>query len=222
MPVVLGSLLGSIATIWFLNTKNELLFLCEEGLLHVQRTLVKAENQLLGLNPRIKTLVAQKKILQKALRVAKDPALFASLKAQLIQIEIQLLNLKQQQLVLMKTAQIKSNLDVTFLSQKLRLRISRLQAQWATRLHTTLQNPQPRIHLQAQHIDPSARLYVAPHDLAKRQTLTLHWTLKGSSLFPSWLTFLYDNHFYWQDSCSSRPAKKELEPWIAEIGMGRS
>lgn len=214
----MGSLFASLAIVWFLNTKNELLFQCEEGLLKTQQTLITAENKLLLLNPPIKLLVLQKKALKKALRVAKNPALFAAIKAQLLKIEVELLALKKQQLAWIQTAHFQSQSQIAFLSHHLRRRLSHFQEQWSARLVAMLKTPRPWIQLQPKKIDPSATIYEAAIDFAEKQTLTLEWKLTGSHLFPSWLTLIYGNGFAWQDSCSSRPYKKELNPWIAEIG----
>lgn len=218
MPLLMGSLFSALAIVWFLNTKNDLLFECESGLLKTQQTLISAENKLLLLNTPVKALVVQKKVLQKALRMAKNPALFAALKAQLLQIEVQLHALQKQQLVEIQKAHYQSQTQIAFLAQHLRRKLFHLQEQWSSRLVTVVKTPRPWIQLEAKKIDPSAILYIATTDFAQKQTLTLDWKLTGSHLFPTWLTFIYGNGFAWQDSCSSRPHKKEFSPWIAEIG----
>lgn len=220
LPLIVGSLLAAFVASWMIHVKNELLFTCEKGLLRTQSHLVEAENELEGLNSPIEINVMQKKILKKALIAAKTPVEVSIIKAKLLLIEGELAVLKKKQRLLISMAHIKAQQEMFGVSQKMKSRLDFIQLQWSAQLFSATNGTTPRIQLIPQKIDPSADIYVMPSGFNILQTLNLQWQLKGSRLFPSWLHYLKEKNFSWQDSCSSRPAKKENGLWTAEIGKG--
>ncbi len=221
VPLILGSLLASLAIVWFLSAKNDLLFECEKGVLESQKILVEAENTLLKMNSPIRTLVTQKRILQKAQLLARTPVELALIKAKLATLELQLSLFKQKQLLLITTANLRASRQLVATAQGLKQIFYKLQNQWGADLLASSHSPAAQIQLQKVTIDPSASLYEAPEQMSTQQTLTVTAKLSGRSLFPRWLAFLHEGHFQWQESCSSRPQKKETHLWIAQIGRGR-
>ena len=220
LPLIVGSLLASFVMCWMIRAKNELLFNCERGLLRIQTQLVEAENQLQSLNSPIEKTVLQKKVLKKSLLAAKTPVEASLIKAQLILIEIKLAAFKKRQQILISTTNLKAQQDIFVVAQKTKSHLTVLQSQWSARLFSSTQNSMPRIQLVPQTIDPSAEIYITPPGFRSQQTLHLKWFLKGTHLFPSCFHFLKEKNFSWQDSCSSRPTKKETGLWTAEIGKG--
>lgn len=222
MPLIVGSLLASMAVLWFIHSKNELLYNCENGLLTSQHILVTQENQLLQLNRPIESLVLKKKILKKALLVARTPVELSLIKAQLLQIELQLKALQQKQMMLIQHANLLAQQQNQKVVWQIKKRLNDFQKQWATHLIALVKITPAVIQLSKKIIDASAVIYTEPPRFQHKQTLQLHWRLSGQSLFPSWLLFLREQNFSWQDSCSTRPFKKKEGLWTAEIGAAAS
>lgn len=222
LPLIVGSLLASVAVIWFINAKNELLYTCENGLLKTQQILVSRENRLLQLNGPIESLVVQKRMLKKSLLLARTPVEMAAIKAKLAQLEIQLKVYSQLQQTEIHQAHALAQQQNDQLVLQIKKRLYEFKKQWATFVFVAVQARPARIQLIQKIIDPSALLYTVPLLFEHRQTLQLSWQMSGSSLFPSWLRFLKQKNFSWQDSCSTRPFKKENGLWTSEIGAAAS
>jgi hypothetical protein len=222
LPLIVGSLLASVAVMWFINAKNELLYICENGLLKTQQILVTHENRLLQLNGPIESLVLQKRILKKTLLLARTPVEMAAIKAKLVQLEIKFKLYSQQQQTQLYQAQALAQQQNYHLVLQIKKRLFEFKKQWAAIVFTNVQAGPARIQLVQKIIDPSAAIYNAPPLFEHKQTLHLHWRLSGTSLFPSWLRFLRQKNFSWQDSCSTRPFKKENGLWTSEIGAAAS
>ncbi|MBY0385572.1 hypothetical protein K2X05_10480 [bacterium] len=220
LPLIIGSLLATFVMCWMIGAKNELLFTCEQSLLRIQSQLVEAENELQSLNSPIEKIVVQKKFLNKALLASKTPYEASIIKAKLLLIELELATFKKKQQTLISRAHLQAQQEILLVSRKMKHRLDELQFQWSAHLFSAIQNTAPRIQLMPQTIDPSAVVYVALPGFSAQQTLHLKWQLQGARLFPSWLQYLKEKNFSWQDSCSSRPAKKENGLWMAEIGKG--
>jgi hypothetical protein len=222
IPLLLSALIASLCVVWFLDAKNELLFLCEKSLLETQNQLVNAENKLLRINRSIENLVHEKKILKKALILSTTPADRALLKAQLIKIEIKLAFYKKEQTLLILKAQTRAQTTIRISANEIKKRLNTIQKQWSTHLWVQVKPSNPLMALEPVRIDPSGTIYRVPAQFEKKQTQNLRWSLLGLSLFPSWVQFLQSNKFFWQDSCSSRPYKKENNIWTFELGAGTS
>ncbi len=220
LPLLVGAMLASAGLAWFISAKNDLLFQCESGVLQSQKILVEAANTLFQLNSPIKSLVLQKKILQRALILAKTPVEIVAIKTRLLAIEIQLAGFRKQQVVVHRLADIRATRALQQTAFRLKQTFRNLQNLWEANLLPTGYAAAALIQLQKTKIDPSADIYYARSDFAQQQTLTVFGKLSGRSLFPSWIAFLHEENFSWQESCSSRPSLKESK-WIAEIGKGK-
>ncbi len=220
LPLLIGGMLASLAIAWFVSAKNDLLYECELGVLKSQKILVEAENALLKLNQPIQSLVTQKKILQRALLLARTPVEISMIKARLLMIESQLGILRTQQTAVHTLAEVQASRSMQATALHLKQLFHHLQSLWSAQLFpSSFANP-ALIRLHKISINPSAFVYEARPDFSQQQTLTVFAKLSGPSLFPTWITFLYAKSFSWQESCSSRPAYKE-KLWIAEIGRGK-
>jgi hypothetical protein len=220
VPLLVGGMLASLALAWFVSAKNDLLFECENGVLKSQKILVEAENTLLRLNPPIISLVTQKKLLQRALLLAKTPVELSMIKARLLIIESQLALLRKQQTVIHTLADIQASRALQTTALRLKRAFHHLQSLWSAQLFSSSFATTALIRLQKKAIDPSAQIYEARAGFPQQQTLTVFAKLSGPSLFPKWIAFLHSENFSWQESCSSRPALKE-NLWTAEIGKGK-
>ncbi len=220
LPLLIGGMLAALAITWFVSAKNDLLYECENGVLKSQKILVEAENTLLKLNLPIKSLVTQKKLLQRALLLARTPVEISMIEARLLIIETQLGIFRQQQSAIHLLADAQASRLMQTTALRLKQIFHDLQSQWAGRLFSSSFANPALIRLQKIAIDPSAHIYEARADFSQQQTLTVFAKLSGSSLFPKWIAFLQTESFLWQESCSSRPTFKE-KLWIAEIGKGK-
>jgi hypothetical protein len=220
MPLLVGGMFASLALAWFVSAKNDLLFECENGVLKSQKILVEAENTLLRLNTPVTNLVTQKKLLQRALLLAKTPVEISMIKARLLIIESQLTMLRKQQTAIHTLADAQASRSLQITALRLKQAFHRLQSLWSAQLFPSSFATTALIRLQKIAIDPSAQIYEAGANFPQQQTLTVSAKLSGPSLFPTWIAFLHSETFSWQESCSSRPALKE-NLWTAEIGKGK-
>ena len=220
LPLLVGGMLASLALAWFVSAKNDLLFECENGVLKSQKILVQAENSLLQLNLPIKSLVTQKKLLQRALLLAKTPVELSMMKARLLIIESQLAMLRKQQTAVHMNADLQASRSLQATALRLKQTFHHLQSLWTAQLFPSSFANTALIRLQKIAIDPSAHIYEARLGFSQQQTHTVFAKLSGPSLFPKWIAFLHGENFSWQESCSSRPVFKE-NLWTAEIGKGK-
>jgi hypothetical protein len=213
-------MLASIALAWFVSAKNDLLYDCENGVLKSQKILAEAENTLLKLNPPIKSLVTQKKLLQRALLLAKTPLEISLIQSRLLIVESKLALLRKQQTAIHTLADLQASRLLQTTALRLKQTFHHTQNLWTSHLFPLSFASPALIKLQKIAIDPSAHIYEIPADFAQQQTLTVLTKLSGPSLFPKWIAFLHAESFSWQESCFSRPVLKE-KLWTAEIGKGK-
>lgn len=218
IPFFLGSVLAAGGLFAYLYAKNELFYQCERSLLKAQDTLLQGEEKILRLNPQIEQLVLEKRILNKALMVAPTPIERVAIRAELTRIELALYSLKLQQNFLKISSEQRAQYEM-FLAERTQLQKLRDFSQlWKARLFAHAFKTVPRMQIIAKPIDPSAKIYKIPPQMSFLQTLTLRWSLSGTSLFPRWMQFLHSRRFYWQDSCSTYPQHTKDTRWHAEIG----
>ena len=218
MPLLLGSMLATGGVIAYIYKKNELLYHCERSLLEAQKILLQAEGQILRLNPQIETKVIEKRILKKALTMSPTPADKILILAQLARIEITLSSFKMRQRLLKSSGEGQAQQEVLAVKREQLRTLHEFARLWRASLVANVSLTLPTIKMVATPIDPSATIYKVPPQMSVLQTLTLHWSLRSTSLFPRWMFFFRGQTFYWQDSCSTFPQSKELSQWHAEIG----
>jgi hypothetical protein len=218
LPLLAGSLLSAFGIFAYLYKKNELLFDCERSLLKAQELLLRGEENILQLNPQIEQLVLKKRIFKKALVVTVTPVDRALIRAELLRIEILLVKLKARQIFLKYENERRAQQEMLLIQRQHLKKLRDFSRIWKAQLLAQTSQTAPQMRIVARSIDPSAKIYQVPPQMAVQQTLTLRWSLRGSSLFPHWIRFLSNKEFFWQDSCSTYPKAKEDFRWQAEIG----
>ncbi len=216
LPLVIGAFSAASGLFIYVYKKNELLYQCESALLKAQEILLEGEEKILQLNPQIEQLVIEKRILKQALAVAPTPIERVAIRAELTRIEIMLYNLKFRQYFFKNSSENMAQLVMLNVERSLLQKLRQFSKDWKASLHAQVFKNAPAMKIVEKKIDPSAKIYLVPPQMSSLQTLTLRWSLQGTSLFPRWLTYLHSQRFFWQDSCSTYPQAKELR-WHAEI-----
>lgn len=220
LPIFVFSGLCVLATVWFVEQKEKVQWMCETQNLAAQKTLVSAMRELLLLNPVVEGTVLEKKFVKLALAAAPTPMEKAALTAQLIAINLRLSALTAQQAALVLSTHIKAGQDLAHLRQKLQLHVSLMERLWRTRLNMHFSTTRPILRLRKKKIDPMGYLYLEHPLLAEQQAIRAQIVIFGERLFPKWLRWMTTQPLRWNESCISQP-KKENEQWFAKIIMDK-
>lgn len=221
VPLIASVFLGTLAVSWLIQEKQKIEMSCEKKALNAQRFLTTAANQLLLINPQAEILVAEKKFLQMAMRMAPTPAEKAALAAQLMIVLKKIAFLRAEQKQLIAGSEAKARTELLFLKKNLRSETRHIQKLWQSSPLTPFTSvTPPKVQLIPRFIDPMIPVYEIPPHFEKLQTLSVSFAMHGAQLFPPWLKFLWSKNFLWQETCSSKP-EKGGRGWESHLGAAK-
>lgn len=220
LPLFIFSALCGLATIWFIEQKEQLQWTCESQNLKAQKALIRGMTQLLSLNPIIEAIVLERRMVQIALAASPTPAEKVALTARLIMLNLQLTNLATHQKSLILSAQTIAGKELFDLRQKLQEHVKRMGREWSVSLHLHMWTSSARIKLRRQQIEPLAAIYVEHPFLSAQQKIKVDIAITGERLFPDWLKWISDKPLIWKEQCLTQPQKENLL-WNARIKMDK-
>lgn len=220
LPFIFIVLFGSLWTLWFIKQKHSLDNICYQSVLKAQETLIKGNQNLLRLNPYAKSLIIQKKLMNKLI-LASPPQvkIAARAKKQLIIKQQKALYLKQRAII--HSSNLISQQSLYNLKRRLQKKLHKILRFWGKSQFANI-NFQPYW--------PNSQIKVLTHDIAStykrglkhstKQTLSATWKIDLNEIIPLWLQKIIKTKKYWQSHCSSHPHKGEHH-WFALIGKDK-
>lgn len=220
MPIIIFSALCAYGSVWFIEQKETVQWICEKQNLDAQKSLVEGMQELLSLNPKIQALVLEKKWVQAALKlptVADKPALTA----RLIMINVELTALLARQKGIIFLTHGKAGHELASLKRELHTHITKMGRQWRTSLQLHFHSSRPRLRLRKKKIDSIGYLYLEHPLLTEQQKINVTIAITGEQLFPRWMTWLNsENPLHWRETCLSKPEKENTQ-WLAKLHLDR-
>lgn len=212
---LLVTLVLMFAVTWILTSQlrkqNQL---CYEWTLQIQARQAEHLNQLLALNPQVKTLRVALKKAETLLRIAKlsgQPGAILAAQAQKIAIESQLQILRLEQKNILSKAKLEITKDLAKLHLALKKSGAQSQVSSAPQgLPVTPDSPEQRY--------PTYRVI---SDYQAQQKLQVDWTWKVSTSLLPWLKAVDVDSQYIAHSCASNINKRN-QKWKSEIRPAKS
>lgn len=220
LPIMILSALCVMATVWFVEQKEQVQWVCESHNLKSQKNLVRSMNQLLALNPIVETTVLEKKFVQLSLAAAPTPAEKAVLTARLIFLNLKLSGILAQQKSLVLAAHTLAGKELLELKQKLQSHVSKMGSQWQSSLRLHFWSTTPHLRLRKKKIDILGYLYLEHPMVSEQQQIKVDIAITGSRLFPKWLQWISEGPLVWKETCLSKP-EKENTIWNAKLKMDK-
>ncbi|MEK2688938.1 hypothetical protein [Bdellovibrio sp. GT3] len=219
LPVILGFSLMSYAAIGFMQIDQKFKHTCRSGGLAGQEKASKQIEALLKLNPKAANLIRDLRQAERALKVAKNPAVQAAILVRIgiIQAAQHVLSIRQKQIILQGNLALQSANQST--SSRLRKVGTELRDYDSIFTSKFLSHPRAAPRLSVSPDGPDiAPIYRTDPDIETRQALVQSWQYDLS--MPLNLRGFISGSFKFKKSCSVTVTAKG-QSWIPKIHRDR-
>ena len=224
LPLVLIVSFSIFGCFWVLATKQHILLSCEKHSLGAQEKLIAGANELIALNPSVKALIVEKKMLEVAIKTAPSPMAKAAAKL--------MLDLVRMQMVGLRTLQISIRVSAESLAWQELFGFKTDTYKIAKMAKNSWQSPSsasPAVTHSSTRLQVKELTYLGERSLPTyqrnlnyeiQQRVDLHMTWNTKHFLPPWLGKISKQLDVWVESCGAQP-RREGGTWIAVLSKDR-